>query len=261
MGQARRRKLAGLPPRNLPKVPTPNQMYVEDIDRIQKDHLARCSDKHCTGVFFQRYPDIKLVAMVDKNKPKQIALAPYGGYTSHDYKPLFVLNLEDGSEITSLLEGDCDCVHCDTPVHGPVCLAFNCHNAGAALLFDMKEPNTLTIICADKSCGNPVSYKGFNGKVRLAPQPKAEYPNILCGKHGIRPAYLACEHVFKGATPLVLAHPTSDSRGIALCGDRCYQRCASGEHKDEFHSACVESLTEILGDRLTHGEVTADYTN
>ncbi len=107
-----------------------------------------------------------------------------------------------------------------------------------------------------------------DGKLRLPPRER-KYPQVFCLNHGIQPAhficehvrdeeggvitYTACEHVVGGETPLIFDPPKEDYDGIAFCGDNCYGECVSRAH-DKFYIVCVESLTTILGDRLTNGE-------
>jgi hypothetical protein len=243
--------------------PPPTMMFAEDVDKTLKDHLASCTDPHCTNQFVNHYRDIKLVAMLENGNKKQVFLAPYGGYTSHDYKPLFILNLATGEEINDLFDDHgcavSECCHNPQLKNEPICLSLTCHNKGVDLSFNMKEPDSITLVCAEPTCRNPLTYKGFNGELRLAPRPKAEYPKIFCNAHGIQPAYLICDHVGHGATPLVLGHPTDDQYGIALCGDACYRELVKngGRHTDKFHSACAPSLKELLGDKLTKAKVTA----
>jgi hypothetical protein len=251
------------------KALAPVSMYfVENIARDLDFHRATCKDPQCDESIVHHDPRFKVVAILKSGHPKEVFLAPYGRGSKEDYQPYRSFQLATGEEIAGFFNndgnteaGDCCHEHNDKT---PICITLMCHNKGIDYVVDTSHPESVFLVCAEPSCRRPLRSPGFEGKFKLAAQPKAQYPNIWCDNHGIQPSYIACTHVLEGEEPMILERPDSMVVGLAVCGDSCSDALAREDcDVSQYHRICAGHLNDRLNGRLEdfHKEAEASATS
>lgn len=243
----------------IPKVP--RQWYAEDVQDQLRVHKEHCTDPNCPDAIVLRCGEERLVAMVKNGDPKRLYIAPFGTGTPRDYQPILVLNLETGEEIAKAFNADVQvecmfsgCTH-ENHADQPTCFTLLCHREGIALGIQADAPGRVSVVCAEPTCNNPLKGDGISGLLmKLAPEPKAEYPNVFCKVHGIQSGDITCKHVREGVAPMIIDRPTQKDYGFALCSDECNrlldEQVASRKPNGHFGTACAPSLNELLGGKL-----------
>lgn len=200
---------------------SPQMTYADDIVEQLAFHREECTDPNCDHMAVTMHnPAFKTVAMLFDGHTKEVFLAPFGRGSADDYKPHLVFQLETGDEIKDCFDANgkviCECCHDSSKRNHPICLTLACHRDG--IDFAMEPDGTVSLVCAVKTCRKYLSAPNFPGTFKLAPRPKATYPNVFCARHGIEPSYAACPHVLRGdAYPTMLFPPTEDECGQAFC--------------------------------------------
>ena len=249
--------------------PVARKWYAEDAAEFVENHRKHCTDPTCAQAVAYSLRGQRMVAMVYPQKLNEIFFAVYGTGTASDYQPFMSLQLANPEDIRAMFKADGSLQSCQCGSgcrHGHdesmrfACLAFTCHNDGAAVTVEPNLPGVVTIRC--KTCGKWLRGLGLAEQFQLAPRPKAKWPNIFCSHHGIEPGYVVCRHVLEeGKYPTWLWAPDAENVGEALC-EACGKLREDGslfkeENRALWVSTCQSGLNEHLHGRLKEmlGEV------
>jgi hypothetical protein len=235
--------------------PPPRKWYAEDIAEQLQEHRAHCTDPNCDeSAIGLAWPGVKIVAILYPHNFNEIFLAPVG---TADYKPFASLQLANAGDIAGMFNPDgslpCDNPYC--PVHTkdePTCLTMTCHHEGLGLAFE--HDGTVSLRC--KVCKKVMRHSKMADSFKLAPRPKAEFPNLFCRTHGIEPGYIACIHILEdGAPPALMFRVDTEHYGEAYC-DECAELYKIHEEEsarkvaDRSHRVCQSSLNKALDGKL-----------